>query len=375
MIDDETQLLLDEKQDEILTGMPVPRDGKIGDIRTNVIHKGKFYQTMKTGVDAHFFSAPFTRTPSIHTMEDYLLKSGGKMLDKSLLDAYDVTVRNDILLSGLSAGVDNTVLVLNSANKVVTDEIDLRVWGSSLVDYAGSPLVSQISVFVDTDTIQGYSGFTFDNVTGNVSIPGDCLLTNGNYIGISAAERLEFYTAGYAAFMGCNVGIGTATPLKTFHIYNALGFNTQFRIERSGQGYYDLSPSADRLIFIDDDGNNNVSFGSVNGSFPEIVFNEGGVDLDFRVESDANTHALFVEGSSGNVGIGITAPLAKLHIDQETDDAAIPVVILDQADISEGFINFIGSDRGVITGATDSLESVRVEINGVVRRLALYVDA
>ncbi len=78
---------------------------------------------------------------------------------------------------------------------------------------------------------------------------------------------------------------------------------------------------------------------------------------------------------SGRLGINITAPTAQLHVDQSDTGGAIPVLSLDQADISDGFINFIGSDRGVITGATDSLESVRVEINGTVRRLALYVDA
>ena len=38
----------------------------------------------------------------------------------------------------------------------------------------------------------------------------------------------------------------------------------------------------------------------------EVAINEDSVDIDFRVESDANTHALFVQGSSGNVGIGVT---------------------------------------------------------------------
>ena len=55
--------------------------------------------------------------------------------------------------------------------------------------------------------------------------------------------------------------------------------------------------------------------------------------------------------------------------------AGQPVISLDQDDISEGFIDFFGSDRGVITGATNSVESVRVELNGVVRRLALYANA
>src|SRR5210317_461886 len=44
------------------------------------------------------------------------------------------------------------------------------------------------------------------------------------------------------------------------------------------------------------------------------VFNEHGVDRDFRVESDTNTHALFVEGSSGNVGIGTTSPIYDFRI-------------------------------------------------------------
>ena len=40
----------------------------------------------------------------------------------------------------------------------------------------------------------------------------------------------------------------------------------------------------------------------------EVVINEGSTDLDFRVESDNSTHALFVQGSDGNVGIGMTPP-------------------------------------------------------------------
>jgi hypothetical protein len=39
----------------------------------------------------------------------------------------------------------------------------------------------------------------------------------------------------------------------------------------------------------------------------ETVFNEEDLDLDFRVESDTDANALFVEGSSGNVGIGTSS--------------------------------------------------------------------
>lgn len=40
----------------------------------------------------------------------------------------------------------------------------------------------------------------------------------------------------------------------------------------------------------------------------ETVINEDGNDHDFRVESDTNTHALFVQGSDGKVSIGGSAP-------------------------------------------------------------------
>jgi hypothetical protein len=44
------------------------------------------------------------------------------------------------------------------------------------------------------------------------------------------------------------------------------------------------------------------------------VFNDVGGDNDFRVESDGDTHALFVEGSSNNVGIGTSAPTYTLDV-------------------------------------------------------------
>ena len=46
----------------------------------------------------------------------------------------------------------------------------------------------------------------------------------------------------------------------------------------------------------------------------ELVINESSEDYDFRVESDGNTHALFVEASSGNVGIGTSSPATALSV-------------------------------------------------------------
>ena len=48
------------------------------------------------------------------------------------------------------------------------------------------------------------------------------------------------------------------------------------------------------------------------------VFNEGGVDADFRVESDSNANMLFVDAGNNRVGIGTGSPLGDVQIVTET---------------------------------------------------------
>ena len=82
-----------------------------------------------------------------------------------------------------------------------------------------------------------------------------------------------------------------------------------------------------------------------------VVINEGGdASTDFRIEGDTDANLLFTKASTDAVGIGINAPGAKLHIDQLSTTAAKPVLTVDQADVSEEFIRFIGtSANGVLT--------------------------
>ena len=87
----------------------------------------------------------------------------------------------------------------------------------------------------------------------------------------------------------------------------------------------------------------------------EFAINESGVDMDFRVEAaSSNTHALFVQGSSGNVGIGDSDPSeAKLSIDNvASGDIGLQVV---QAQAEPGiFIDQNGNNRGLKVESTGS---------------------
>jgi hypothetical protein len=73
-----------------------------------------------------------------------------------------------VTLSALPAGTDNTVLVLNASNQVVTDEIDSRVWGTSLVDGTGT--ANQLAFWSDSNTITGDTGLTFNGTTDVLTV-------------------------------------------------------------------------------------------------------------------------------------------------------------------------------------------------------------
>lgn len=85
----------------------------------------------------------------------------------------------------------------------------------------------------------------------------------------------------------------------------------------------------------------------------EFVHNDTGIDYDFRVEGDTNTSLIHVDASTDRVGINIAAPTGKLDIDQSSTTAAIPVLQLDQADVSEEFISFLAT-----IGTGNSIEAV-----------------
>tara|TARA_R100000008_G_scaffold60856_3_gene38299 strand:- start:3767 stop:5737 length:1971 start_codon:yes stop_codon:yes gene_type:complete len=77
-----------------------------------------------------------------------------------------------ITLTNVAAGTDNTVLVYDGSS-IVTDEIDSRVWGATLVDASGTPVDNQIGVWTDANTMEGTTGFTYDGtvalVTGSLT--------------------------------------------------------------------------------------------------------------------------------------------------------------------------------------------------------------
>jgi cytoskeletal protein CcmA (bactofilin family) len=92
----------------------------------------------------------------------------------------------------------------------------------------------------------------------------------------------------------------------------------------------------------------------------ETVFNEDSVDVDFRVESDGNQYAIFLEGSTSKIGIGTSTPQGYLTIDHNGSGAATPHIQLrDASDAREAFIVNQSGDliMGTANSSDDTIDS------------------
>lgn len=331
MIDDEVQLALNEKQDEILTGMPVPQDGKIGDIRTNIAHKGKTFQMMKVGVDSWLYSHPYTRVPSIHTMDDYLLKSGGEMLDGSLIDAYDLTIRNRLIGN----------VAMEEGKYIATDEIRaLSADGLGLYDDDGNGIFVADGGNVSINTA-GAGGVFDARVAGSFfgSAQGATYLLENT---INFQYSVDANSEGWINYWGFEAG---ATQFRDLYICDGKGGTIAFFDGSSGRfGITDLAPTAKLHI-------SGPAYTAANlaGMFVSTTFRVQGrndrEDSIFIAEVVASS-ALGIQAAQaagvvrnislqpygGNVGIGTTIPEQPLHIGDVSSLGSVGKIRLETRD-------------------------------------------
>jgi hypothetical protein len=82
------------------------------------------------------------------------------------------------------------------------------------------------------------------------------------------------------------------------------------------------------------------------------IFNETGADVDFRIESDTLTHAFFLRGSDGYVGIGTSSPVEALHVSGNSRSTAH--FVESGTAVSPGFSFRIDTNTGLYRTGTDA---------------------
>jgi hypothetical protein len=96
-------------------------------------------------------------------------------------------------------------------------------------------------------------------------------------------------------------------------------------IHQSADGVLDLVSDTEIEINATDVDMNGAL--DLDGTFTQdagnVVFNEAGADYDFRVEGVGQANALFVDGASGNVGIGVTPEAWTVFTVLQIEDSAV----------------------------------------------------
>jgi len=148
-------------------------------------------------------------------------------------------------------------------------------------------------------------------------------------------DYIALVTSGNNALVvsGSNVGIGSATPAELLTINAAADgdeCHIQFQEEGAARAKIGINTS-NNLVFHQQHVNKHIVFKvndqgvtreglRLNGAVPEVVINEqhgiNGDDslVDFRVESENNTHMFFVDGSADKIGIKTNQPEVAFDI-------------------------------------------------------------
>jgi hypothetical protein len=106
-----------------------------------------------------------------------------------------------------------------------------------------------------------------------------------------------------------NVGIGTTSPDYTLDVAGDIGINQYLHLNGDSNTYLRLI--TDEIQFTA----GAINFLKLDETTQNIIhFNWDNADVDFQVDTSAGDGALFVQGSSGNIGIGTTSPGRLLDI-------------------------------------------------------------
>jgi len=164
-----------------------------------------------------------------------------------------------------------------------------------------------------------------------------------------------------------NVGIGTETPSEKLTINGVEGQSDEtfirFTEDDSDRALIGINSSNNILIenlysnkhivFKASDAGTSREGLRLDGAVPEVVVNQTSDSLvNFRVESDNNTHMLYVDGANDKVGIGTSTPTDVLHV--------------------EGTSKLQGNT--FVTGSFSVTGSVQIKSDSLVNQKAIQLD-
>lgn len=123
-------------------------------------------------------------------------------------------------------------------------------------------------------------------------------------------------------------------------------------VGQSGSSILKYDQSLGQLVISNSSDQNSILLRTISGN--DTIFNEQGADINHRFEGDNDGNLLTLDAGldAAGVGVALAGHVGKFHVDQSSATGAKPVLVLDQADVSEEFIRLIG------TSTTDASQSL-----------------
>lgn len=227
------------------------------------------------------FALTTTTTSSSNTAIGY------SALELNVTGAGNVALGNKSMEEGITA--DNNTAVGNQAGRFLSDEI------------VATSIVSGVNYTIQTS---GSTDFTLIGAAD--SNPGTTFTATGAGTGTGTASA--------------NAQLNTFVGYKSAELVVGGSKNTVLGLFNGNQNTIDIRNSDNNIVLSDGDGNPRLAYVEDNR---ELVINEQSADVDFRVESDNETHMLFVDASTDRIGIGTNAPSVPLHVSTSLGGQAV----------------------------------------------------
>ncbi len=225
---------------------------------------------------------------------------------------------------------------------IVTTSSDLYVGGDL---YISDDLVLD-NITGNSLKITGLSTFT-GNITavdatfsGNVSVAGTLThedVTNIDSVGLITARTGVRITDGGLIV---TAGVSTFSSVSNFDadIYVA----DNIRHKGDGDTYIEFTGDQIRLI-----AGGKALIHAEEGTIDTVVINDGSNDLDFRVEGQNDNSLIFSDGNTDRVGIGTSAPTAKLDVNGTLNVTGLST-----------FVGYVGLNTGLTVAGVSTFVGV-----------------